>query len=138
MSQDNLSRLELQVRYAETDAMRMVYYANYLIYFEVARTTALSELGHSYAAMEAGGCMIPVLEAHCHYHGPAHYGDTLRILTERWRWGRARIRFDYRIWKEDRLLTSGHTLHAFMSPSGRAIKPPPGLLTYFPNHPANP
>ena len=39
---DNESEMELQVRYSETDAMRFVYYANYLVYFEVARTSALA------------------------------------------------------------------------------------------------
>src|SRR6186713_1939630 len=95
-----VSELTLQPRYSETDAMGIVYYANYLIYFEVARTTALADLGHPYWEMEKQGWLIPVLSAHCDYHRPARYGDTLRLRTRRARLGRARIRFDYELYRE--------------------------------------
>ncbi len=124
--------MTLVVRYAETDAMRMVYYANYLVYFEVARTTALAELGHPYAEMEAKGLYIPVLEAQCQYQKPARYGDTLRLETRRWRQGSARIRFDYQIFRENDLLTTGRTLHAFMREDGKAVRPPQDLIALFP------
>jgi acyl-CoA thioester hydrolase len=124
--------LELSVRYAETDAMRMVYYANYLIYFEVARTTALSELGHPYATMESHGFFIPVLDVACQYRKPARYGDTLRIETLRWRLGMARIRFDYQVFRNQELLMTGHSTHAFMNAEGRAIRPPQNLMGLFP------
>lgn len=131
-SPENLSRMTLIVRYAETDAMRMVYYANYLVYFEVARTTALAELGHPYAEMEAKGLYIPVLEAQCQYQKPARYGDILRLETRRWRQGSARLRFEYQIFREEELLTTGFTLHAFMREDGKAVRPPQELIALFP------
>lgn len=127
-----LSRVEITVRYAETDAMRMVYYANYFIYFEVARTTALAELGHPYAEMEAQGLLIPVLDAECHYQKPARYGDVLTIETNRWRLGEARIGFDYQVLRNGELLATGSTRHAFVNQQGKPIRPPRHLLELFP------
>ena len=131
-----VSELTLQPRYSETDAMGIVYYANYLIYFEVARTTALAELGHPYWEMEKQGWLIPVLSAHCDYHRPARYGDTLRLRTRRSRPGRARIRFDYELYREGdenrAALVTGFTEHAFMSPAGKPLRPPKELLEVFP------
>lgn len=127
------SELRLQPRYSDTDAMGVVYYANYLVYFEVARTTALAELGHPYWEMEAHGLLIPVLRAHCEYHRPARYGDTLVVRTQRARLGRARIRFDYVILRdgEEAPLASGFTEHAFVNRDGRPIRPPEDLMALF-------
>ena len=134
LAPDNVSQLRIAVRYSETDAMGFVYYANYLIYFEVARTTALAELGHPYWEMETQGVLIPVLQAHCEYLGPARYGDALLIRTVRTRSGHARIRFEYEVRREgdDTLLTRGFTEHAFMSPAGKPLRPPADLAKLFP------
>jgi acyl-CoA thioester hydrolase len=129
-----LSELRLQPRYSETDAMGIVYYANYLIYFEVARTTALADLGHPYWEMEKKGWLIPVLRAHCEYQRPARYGDSLVLRTRRMRLGKARIRFEYELRREgeDALLVTGYTEHAFMSPEGKPLRPPAPLMELFP------
>lgn len=129
------SELRLQVRYSETDAMGFVYYANYLIYFEVARTTALAELGHPYWEMEKGGVFIPVLRAHCEYLKPARYGETLLLASWRSRLGHARIRFDYEMRRESEtlLLARGFTEHAFMGPGGKPLRPPKNLAALFPD-----
>jgi acyl-CoA thioester hydrolase len=134
MNPGALSELRLQPRYSETDAMGIVYYANYLIYFEVARTTALADLGHPYWEMEKKGWLIPVLSAHCEYRKPARYGDTLVLRTRRMRLGKARIRFEYELRREgeDALLVNGYTEHAFMSPEGRPLRPPAELMELFP------
>lgn len=129
----------LQPRYADTDAMGVVYYANYFVYFEVARTTALAELGHPYWEMEKNGILIPVLRAQCEYHGPARYGDTLIVRTTRSRLGRARIRFEYSLHRagsgdvpESPALATGFTEHAFVSPAGKPLRPPENLMDLFP------
>lgn len=133
------SVMSLQPRYADTDAMGVVYYANYFVYFEVARTTALAELGHPYWEMEKNGILIPVLRAHCEYHGPARYGDTLVVHTTRMRLGRARIRFEYSLHRagtgnvpEGPALATGFTEHAFVSPAGKPLRPPEELMGLFP------
>jgi acyl-CoA thioester hydrolase len=112
--------------------MKFVYYANFLVYFEVARTSALAELGHPYWEMEKKGVLIPVLEAHCEYLKAGRYGDILIIRTRRWRIGAARIRFDYEVMRDDELIARGHTEHAFMHPEGRAIRPPKEIVGLFP------
>ena len=70
----------VRVRYAETDKMGVVYYANYLVWFEVGRTDWLRETGWTYRAMEAGGFQLPVIAAHCEYQRSARYDDELEIL----------------------------------------------------------
>ena len=61
----------VRVRYAETDKMGVVYYANYFVWFEVARADLLRTLGWSYREMEHSGVSLPVIEAHCEYRQPA-------------------------------------------------------------------
>jgi acyl-CoA thioester hydrolase len=131
-----VSHVALRPRYADTDAMGVVYYANYLVYFEVARTTALAELGHPYWDMEKRGVLIPVLRAHCEYHRPARYGDALTIRIARSRGGAARIRFDYEIRREgeDAPLATGFTEHAFVSPAGKPLRPPAEIIQLFPEN----
>lgn len=131
-STSNESEVRVQVRYSETDAMKFVYYANYLVYFEVARTSALADLGHPYCEMEKRQVLIPVLSAHCDYLRAARYGDQLTVRTRRWRKSSARIRFDYRVLRGEELLASGFTEHAFMHPEGRAIRPPREIMDLFP------
>jgi acyl-CoA thioester hydrolase len=128
----NLSEIRIQVRYSETDAMKFVYYANYLVYFEVARTSALAELGHPYWEMEKRNVLIPVLESHCEYLKPGRYGDSLTVRTRRWRKSAARIRFEYQVLRDQEVLATGHTEHAFMHPEGRAIRPPKEIIGLFP------
>jgi acyl-CoA thioester hydrolase len=132
----NRSEITLQVRYSETDAMKFVYYANYLVYFEVARTSALADLGHPYWEMEKKNVLIPVLAAHCDYIKAGRYGDRLTVRTLRWRKGAARIRFEYEVLREDgEKLATGYTEHAFMHPEGRAIRPPREIVDLFPEWP---
>ena len=85
----------LRVRYAETDKMGVVYYANYLVWFEVARTDLLRTLGWSYREMEHTGVSLPVIETHCEYHRPARYDDEIEIRTEGRMLSPVRIEFRY-------------------------------------------
>ena len=71
----------LRVRYAETDKMGIVYYANYLVWFEVGRTDLLRGSGWSYREMEVEGFSLPVIEAQCSYRQSARYDDDLDIRT---------------------------------------------------------
>jgi acyl-CoA thioester hydrolase len=74
---------ELRVRYAETDQMGVVYYANYLVWFEVGRVEFMRSLGFDYKQMEVeDGCILPVIEATCRYKAPARYDDV--ILIDAW------------------------------------------------------
>jgi acyl-CoA thioester hydrolase len=123
----------LRVRYAETDKMGVVYYANYFVWFEVARTDLLRSLGWSYREMEQAGISLPVIEAHCEYVRPARYDDELEVWTEGRMLSPIRMEFTYQV----RLLTgptvaaSGRTVHAALDPQGRPCRLPERIREAF-------
>ena len=119
-------RTTVRVRYAETDRMGVVYYSNYLVWFEVGRTEWLRETGWSYREMETDGVALPVIEAHCEYRQSARYDDDLEILTRASLLTPVRIRFDYDIVRvRDQALTAlGYTVHATLDASGRPCRVP--------------
>jgi len=119
-------RTEVRVTYAETDAMGIVYYANYLRWFEVGRTELMRSLGVAYKGMEEGGAFLPVSEVFCKYHASARYDDVLIIETRVEFLRRASIQFSYRILRrsDETLLVTGSTLHAFVDREGKIVKVP--------------
>lgn len=76
---DDVTAVELRVRYAETDQMGVVHHANYLIWCEAARTDHMRRRGVSYRMLEAGGLRLPVIEARLRYRAPARYDDVIRV-----------------------------------------------------------
>ncbi len=116
----------IRVRYAETDKMGVVYYANYLVWFEVARADLLRSLGWTYRDMEHEGFTLPVIEAHCEYRQPARYDDEMEIVTEGRMLSPVRIEFTYHIFRRaDRVVAaSGRTVHAALGPSGKPCRLP--------------
>lgn len=73
--------IEYRVPYADTDQMGVVYYANYLEYFERSRTEMLRSAGLPYSELEKRGVFLPVSEAYCKYHAPARYDDLLTFRS---------------------------------------------------------
>ncbi len=71
----------LRVRYAETDAMGVVYHANYLVWFEVGRGDYFRAVGQDYGQWEEQGVFLPVSEAHARFHAPARYADVITVRT---------------------------------------------------------
>ncbi len=119
-------RTRVRVRYAETDRMGVVYYANYLVWFEVGRTEWLRETGWTYREMEQEGIALPVIEARCEYLQPARYDDEIEIRTRAIVLTAVRIRFEYDVVRlpDDTLTASGHTVHAAVDASGRPCRLP--------------
>lgn len=74
------SETYLRVRYGETDQMGYVYYGNYALYYEEARTEAIRQIGITYKELEAMGVMMPVMELNIQYLRPAFYDENLRIV----------------------------------------------------------
>jgi acyl-CoA thioester hydrolase len=114
----------VSVRYAETDMMGVVYHGSYLPWFEIGRTTLLKENGLPYRQLEADGFFLPVLEVAVKYHRPALYDDHLRIVTTMQERPTLRIRLNYEIFREQTLLATGQTVHAFIDRQGRPVRPP--------------
>ena len=118
-------RTTVRVRYAETDRMGVVYYANYLVWFEVGRTEWLRQAGWSYKEMEAIGVALPVIEAHCDYRQPVRYDDEVDIRTRASGLSPVRVRFDYEIvLPGDVLAAAGHTIHAALDAGGKPCRLP--------------
>ena len=116
----------VRVRYAETDRMGVVYYANYLVWFEVGRTEWLRATGESYREMERDGVSLPVIEVHCEYRQPARYDDEIDIRTRATLISPVRVRFDYDIVRasEEIVAATGHTIHAAIDANGRPCRLP--------------
>jgi len=123
----------VRVRYAETDKMGVVYYANYLIWFEVGRTDWLRETGWTYREMEADGIQLPVIEAHCEYRQGARYDDDIEIRTRAKKLSPVRLQFDYEAIRrvDGALLATGHTVHATIDRDGRPVRMPDRVKDLF-------
>ena len=114
---------QVRVRYAETDQMNVVYYANYLVWFEIGRVELLRSLGLAYSNMEKDHSLIlPVIEANCRYKAPARYDDHILIETRPSLVRGSVIKFAYRILRKNDgdadavLLAEGETVHVVCDP----------------------
>lgn len=124
-----IRRTRVRVRYAETDQMGVVYYANFLVWFEVARVEWLRQGGWSYRDMEHDGTALPVIEAHCEYRQPARYDDEIEIAARATLLTPVRVRFDYDVVRlaDDTLAAVGHTVHAAVDAGGKPCRLPQTL-----------
>jgi len=106
--------------------MGVVYYANYLVWFEIGRADLLRQTGWSYREMEADGVSLPVVEAHCEYKQPARYDDELEVRTTGSMVSPVRLRFDYHVVRsaDGTILANGYTVHASLNRSGRLCRVP--------------
>lgn len=112
-------KLEIRVIFGDTDQMGVVYYANYLRFFEAARAEYWRSLGKTYKDLEREQVALPVAEAHCNYRRPAHYEDVLHIDISVGEIRTASIRFDYAVHRGAVLIAEGWTRHAVIGPTGR-------------------
>jgi acyl-CoA thioester hydrolase len=116
--------------------MGVVYYANYLVWFEVGRTDLLRHAGWSYREMEAEGFSLPVIEAHCEYKQPARYDDELEVRTGGDVISPIRVQFTYEIVRpaDKTVLATGHTVHASLDRAGRPRRLPDRIRLMFDAH----
>ena len=114
------------MRYAETDQMGVVYYANYFVWFEVGRTDLLRGAGWTYRDMEIDGFALPVIEAHCVYRESAKYDDELEITTKGAAISPVRVQFTYEIIRpaDQATIATGATVHATLDRNGRPCRLP--------------
>jgi len=124
----------VRVRYAETDKMGVVYYANYYIYFEIGRVEYMRGRGVDYRSMELeDDSFIVVVESKCRYRRPARYDDQLRIRTRVISAKRRMITFGYEIFHDEtgELLATGETIHIVCGGNGRPKPLPEKYRRYF-------
>ena len=113
--------------------MGVVYYANYLVWFEVGRADLLRSLGWTYREMELDGVSLPVIEAHCDYHRPARYDDEIEVRTEGRLLSPVRMEFQYKVVRTlDAVVSAtGRTVHAALDASGRPCRLPARVREAF-------
>ncbi len=119
--------LRYRVPYADTDQMGVVYYANYLKYFEMLRSEMMIAAGESYQQMEKHGYALPVIEAVCHYKAPAHFEDMLEITGRVAECRGVRVKIECEIHCRGKLLAEGHTVHACISREGKLVRVPAAI-----------
>jgi acyl-CoA thioester hydrolase len=115
----------LRVRYAETDQMGVVYYANYLVWMEVGRAEYCRAAGSRYRDMEVDdGIRLAVVEAHCRYLSPARYDQEIAVKTWVANASRRAVEFQYEISDapSGRQLASGQTKHVFLGADMKPVK----------------
>jgi acyl-CoA thioester hydrolase len=123
---------EIRVIFGDTDQMGVVYYANYLRFFESARAGYWRSLGRSYADLVAWGVALPVIEAHCNYKRPAHYEDLLVVDTRVSEVRGASQRFAYLVTRAGITLAEGYTRHAVIGTDGKPRALPDQLRSAIP------
>ncbi|OAG26735.1 acyl-CoA thioesterase [Thermodesulfatator autotrophicus] len=125
-----VARADYRIIYADTDCGGVVYYANYFRLFEIGRTELLRQAGLTYRDIEEKeGIILPVVEARARYRHPARYDDLITIETTFAELFPHKVRFEYKIWHEKRLLVEGFTVHVPVNKEGRLVKFPEKLYS---------
>ncbi len=96
-----VSTSEIEVRYAETDQMGIVYHANYLVWMEVGRTQLITDLGFNYAELEKEGVLSPVLDIQISYKKPLRYGQKAIVKTWIEEYNGFRSTYGYEIYNDE-------------------------------------
>jgi acyl-CoA thioester hydrolase len=119
--------VKLRVRFAETDAMQVVYYAEYFVWFEVARTELFRAIGMPYSVISRKrGFHTPVVQAHADYKSSARYDDEVAVRVWASKVGTSSVRLDYEVTKlpDKVLLCTGHTVHVLIGEDGKSKEIP--------------
>lgn len=122
---------EIRVRYQETDNMGVVYYANYLVWFEVVRTEYLRAFGVRYADLEKKGIYLIVASASCQYKSPARYDDIVKVKTWISEARNTSLKFEYKLHAGERLVATGESVHVFTNKSFKPIRIPEEIKKLF-------
>jgi acyl-CoA thioester hydrolase len=120
--------ITIRVRYAETDRMGLLHHANYLVYFEQARTELLRDFGLTYKDMEDAGFLLVLTKVEVRYKQPARYDEVLTISTTVARTTPIRIEHKYEVFREGRLIAEGNTTLACIDRDGKVQALPDWFL----------
>lgn len=124
------NKIKIRVRYAETDQMKIVYYANYFIYFEAGRSELLRSIGLPYSELEKFGYLLPVIEAYAKYHKSATYDDLIEVNTKLDEYNNVKIKLTYDVYNisTGELIAEGYTVHGFIDSNTMKPKRPPDIF----------
>lgn len=120
--------ITIRVRYAETDQMGFLHHANYLVYFEQARTELLRDHGMTYRDMEQQGFLLVLTKIEVRYKQPARYDDLLTIRTTVVRTTPVRIEHKYEVIRDGRVLAEGTSTLACIDREGQIQAMPDWFL----------
>lgn len=126
---DAVGRVDVRVRYAETDQMGRAYHAHYLVWCEVGRTRLMRRLGSSYGDLEERGIFLPVSDARISYRRAAEYEDRVRVVTDVERVRSRTVTFGYELHRrpDGALLATARTVLICVDGDGRPRRMPDGL-----------
>ena len=120
--------IDINVRYAETDQMGFVYYSNYLVWFEMARTGYFKDKGLDYALLEEDRKIyLPVTEVACRYKRPVKYSDSVKVTVVSLKAEKVRLTFEYEVKVLDKVVATGNTQHVFIDENRKPIQIPPDV-----------
>lgn len=121
-------RVEMRPLFGDVDAMNVVYYGNYLRFFERGRAELMRSGGGTYASMESQGLHLPVSQAGINYLRPAHYDELLVVHTEVAWLKKASLQFNYKVLRpnggQDELIAKGFTAHGCVDDNGKIVRLP--------------
>lgn len=117
-----------RVPYADTDQMSVVYYANYLTYFERSRTEMLRDAGLAYSELEKQGYFLPVAEAVCKYRASATYDNLLTFRSYFMETRGVRLTIATEVWNGDKLLVEGYVVLACVGENKKPVRVPAFLI----------
>ena len=130
------NRSTYRVIYGDTDQMGVVYYANYLAWFERGRCEYMRARAFDYQKLEDAGFILPVVEATCRYRQPAKFDDLVVIETRIEKASRITVTFAYRILRDDSgveaILAEGTTIHACLTKAGKPVRWPAAIAPLLP------
>ena len=126
-----INEIEVRVRYADTDAMGVVYHTNYFVWCEMARTELVRNQGYSYKEFEENGIALPVIEGRMFYKTPDVYDDIIVVSTKLEELTKVKMKLSYNISnkKTGKILAEGYTIHCYLDINkGRPTRAPERII----------
>ncbi|WP_055446535.1 acyl-CoA thioesterase [Lacinutrix mariniflava] len=123
-------KIDIRVRYAETDQMGVVHHGNYALYLEIARIEWLRKLGISYKKMEESGVGLPVVSLSVKYKKPIRYDDVITVKTMLTKAPSIRLEFDTEILNDfGEILSTANVVLVFLDlKTNKPSRPPKYFL----------
>lgn len=123
------SEVKIRVLYAHTDKMNIVNNGRYFEFFEAGRNTLLREIGYPYTELEKLNFGLPVIEAHANYISTAAYDDIISVKAFLRTMPTVRVKIDYELYINDKLIVTGHTVHSFINlETMKPVRPPKDFI----------